>query len=355
MLLSVFRVSCAILKENKLMTSSNHDSLSQHISVPSCMQVAVVGKPPSQEFRLSIDDASLMLSKCAFQLAKSLGVNKVVVQAGEVQNPYQFELIRDTQVVIWLVRTRETNSVIIRKGDHVLELPQATYTRENQLKVGMLLAALSGLVEIDENVVCLSGIARSGTMDTLFIANPKRDFPWFRQHTLEELRNFVATREFVGILGVALRLANEGREGRPIGTCFALGDPQELEPHVRQLLLNPLAGHPEHLRDIHNPDLFETIREFATLDGAFVVGSDGIVHSAGTYLNAQSTQSSFIPGLGARHAAARSITEVTTALAIVVSSSSGTVSVFHGGQLVLELEKSEMRTPVDRTKKARKF
>jgi diadenylate cyclase len=299
------------------------------------------------------DDASLLLSKCAFQLAQSLGVNKVMVQASEVQNPSRFEQLRETQQVLWLKRSRETQPVIIRERDHILELPQATHTRENQLKVGMLLAVLTGVVGMDENVVCLSGIAGSGTMDTLFVANPRRDFPWFRQHTLRELQNFVATSEFVGILGVALRLALEGREGKPIGTCFVLGNPQELEPHVRQLLLNPLAGHAEALRDIHNPALFETIREFAALDGAFVVDSGGIVRSAGTYLNAQSHQHHFIPGLGARHAAARSITEVTSALTVVVSSSSGTVSVFHGGQLVLELEKSETRNPVGKKSKTR--
>lgn len=294
------------------------------------------------------ENASLMLSRCAFQLARSLGVNKVMVQASEVENPARFDNIRENQEVVWLMRSPRVNDVKIRYRDHILELPQATYTRENQLKLGMLLAVLNGIVDMDENVVCLSGIANSGNMDTLFVANPRRDFPWFRRHTLSELRRFVATREFIGILGVALRLANEGREGKPLGTCFVLGDPEEIEPHVRQLLLNPLAGHPEQFRDIHSPDLFETIREFAVLDGAFVVGSDGIVRSAGTYLNAQSHQSSFIPGLGARHAAARSITEVTTAIAVVVSSSSGTVSVFHGGQLVLELENSETRNPIGR-------
>jgi diadenylate cyclase len=294
------------------------------------------------------ESASLMLSKCAFQLARSLGVNKVMVQASEVESAEKFDQIRDTQEVVWLMRSPRASQISIRYRDHILELPQATYTRENQLKVGMLLAVLNGIVDMDENVVCLSGIANSGNMDTLFVANPRRDFPWFRRHTLAELRRFVATREFIGILGVALRLANEGREGKPLGTCFVLGNPEEIEPHVRQLLLNPLAGHPQELRDIHSPALFETIREFAVLDGAFVVSSDGIVRSAGTYLNAQSSQSSFIPGLGARHAAARSITEVTTAIAVVVSSSSGTVSVFHGGQLVLELENSETRNPIGR-------
>ncbi len=298
------------------------------------------------DLRFSGENASLMLAKCAFQLARSLGVNKVMVQASEIHNAKRFEYIRDTHDVVWLMRSPRPADINVRAGDHVLELPQATHTRENQLKVGMLLAVLNGIVDMDEHVVCLSGIANSGTMDTLFVANPRRDFPWFRQHTFEELRGFAATREFIGLLGIALRLAYEGREGKPIGTCFVLGDPKELEPHLRQLLLNPLAGHPPELRDIHSPSLFETIREFAVLDGAFVVDSYGIVCSAGTYLNAQSRQTTFMPGLGARHAAARTITEVASALSVVVSSSSGTVCAFYNGQLILELEAAETRNPV---------
>lgn len=303
--------------------------------------------------QLSDDSASLMLSKCAFQLARSLGVDKVMVQASEVQHPQRFEFVRETQQVVWLMRSPKSCEVNVRYGDQVLELPSATYTRENQLKVGMLLAVLSGVVDLDENVVCLSGIANSGTMDTLFVANPRRDFPWFQSRTLTDLQKLVATREFVSILGVALRLAHEGREGKPIGTCFVLGQEAELQSHVRQLVLNPLAGHPANLRNIHNPSLFETIREFAVLDGAFVVDTTGVVQSAGTYLNAQASKSIFTPGLGARHAAARAITEITSAMSIVVSSSSGTVSVFHDGLLVLELENSETRNPIGKkTKRA---
>ena len=296
------------------------------------------------------DSASLMLAKCAFQLARSLGVNQVMVQASEIRNAQRFEFIRDTQEVIWLTRSPRRCDINVRFGDHVLELPQAAFTRENQLKVGMLLAVLNGIVDIDENVVCLSGIADSGTMDTLFVANPRRDFPWFHHRTVQEIQRLVATREFVSILGVALRLANQGREGKPIGTCFVLGDEEELRPHVKQLVLNPCAGHPRAARDIHDPDFFETIREFAVLDGAFVIDRSGIVCSAGTYLNALSSNSSFAPGLGARHAAARSITEVTSAIAVVVSSSSGTVAVFHEGRKVLELDQSEEKNSFARNK-----
>lgn len=76
------------------------------------------------------------------------------------------------------------------------------------------------------------------------------------------------------------------------------------------------------------------------MDGAFVVNRRGVVDSAGTYLNAPIGQGQLSPGLGARHAAAMAITTVTDATAVVISASSGTVSVYHGGVTVLELERA---------------
>ena len=83
------------------------------------------------------------------------------------------------------------------------------------------------------------------------------------------------------------------------------------------------------------------MREFAGLDGGFVVNDKGIVQSAGTYFDAQVKKARLRPGLGARHAAALSITAVTDAIAFAVSSSSGTVTVFHEGIPILELERPE--------------
>jgi hypothetical protein len=72
-----------------------------------------------------------------------------------------------------------------------------------------------------------------------------------------------------------------------------------------------------------------------------VINSRGVVLSAGTYLEAPTKRRRLSPGLGARHTAALSITAVTDAVATVVSSSSGKVTVFFEGRPILELEKPE--------------
>jgi DNA integrity scanning protein DisA with diadenylate cyclase activity len=116
-----------------------------------------------------------------------------------------------------------------------------------------------------------------------------------------------------------------------------LGDPEKLAPHLRQLILNPCAGHPKRARSLQTTEIIETMRELAALDGAFVVSASGVVESAGTYLDAPGGGVQLPSGFGARHAAAAAITVEGNALAIVLSESSGRVTLFHRGQIVLQL------------------
>src|SRR5512147_1486888 len=92
--------------------------------------------------------------------------------------------------------------------------------------------------------------------------------------------------------------------------------------HSRPLILDPLLYHPDEKKHIENPDLRETVKELAQLDGAFIVSDSGIIVSACRYINATSEGISLPLGLGSRHMAAASITKQTEAVAVVVSESS---------------------------------
>ena len=295
--------------------------------------------------RISENTESLKLVASAFDLARSLGIGKLVVQADELRDIRFVEQLRQSEIVVWL--TRHEAALPLADGSHdvMLRLPESTLTRMSQLKIGLLLAVMNKHIDLKESVVCLSGVAGSERLDTLLIANARRDFPWFRERNIDDIRDIFATRELARAIDLSLRLAAEGREGRPIGTIFVIGDEDELSPYIRQLVLNPCRGHPLQDRNIHNPEFFETIREFAALDGAFIVSNRGIVLSAGTYLDAPTRKAKMRPGLGARHAAALSITGATEAIATVVSSSSGSVTVFHKGRAILELERPEATQP----------
>jgi diadenylate cyclase len=135
---------------------------------------------------------------------------------------------------------------------------------------------------------------------------------------------------------LAVEIAREGREGRRIGTLFTFGDADGVLARSRPLILDPLAGHSEQSREIRDPNLRGTIKELAQLDGAFVVSDRGIVVSACRYLDATASDVVLPYGMASRHLAGASISQVTDAVAIVVSESS-MVRVFDDGKLVAEI------------------
>src|SRR5580704_4095064 len=138
------------------------------------------------------------------------------------------------------------------------------------------------------------------------------------------------------LIELAVEIAREGREGRRIGTLFTLGDEQAVLAKSRALILNPLEGHPESLRDIRDPNLRGTIKELAQLDGAFVVSSTGVVIAACRYLDAAASPIEVPLGLGSRHIAAAHISSATRAIGIVVSESA-VVRLFCHGALIGEI------------------
>jgi len=135
---------------------------------------------------------------------------------------------------------------------------------------------------------------------------------------------------------LAVEIAREGREGRRIGTLFTFGDADAVLARSRPLILDPLAGHTQQARQITDPNLRGTIKELAQLDGAFVVSDQGIVVSACRYLDAAASNVALPYGMASRHLAGASISQVTDAVAIVVSESS-MVRVFDDGKLVAEI------------------
>lgn len=135
---------------------------------------------------------------------------------------------------------------------------------------------------------------------------------------------------------LAVEIAREGREGRKIGTLFIVGDEEETMKRSTQLILDPLFGHPDEVKRICNPEVRETLKELAQLDGGFIVSGSGVVISAARYIYATDKDIRLPLGLGSRHLASASITSETEAVAVVVSESS-VVRIFNEGRLIAEI------------------
>jgi DNA integrity scanning protein DisA with diadenylate cyclase activity len=170
-------------------------------------------------------------------------------------------------------------------------------------------------------VLCLPELSSIVVCDVKQLATVK---------TIDKTGERVDPTALKAVLRLALELGREGREGKKVGTAFIIGDTNEVLKRSHQLILNPYKGHTEDTRDIKNRSHWETIKEFAQIDGVFIVDDKGVIISAGRYLDVN-TKSIELGGFGGRHMSALAVTRETQAIAVTVSESGGTVRLFKDG------------------------
>jgi DNA integrity scanning protein DisA with diadenylate cyclase activity len=144
----------------------------------------------------------------------------------------------------------------------------------------------------------------------------------------------VAPEVLDSVLRLAVEIAREGREGQAVGTSFVIGDSGSVLEHSRQSVLNPFHGHHEKERQISDAGLRGNIKEFAQLDGAFVITGSGVVEAAGRLITVDTSGVRIPGGLGSRHISVAGITLATASIGVVVSQSGGQITVFRNGRIV---------------------
>jgi diadenylate cyclase len=170
-------------------------------------------------------------------------------------------------------------------------------------------------------------------------------------YDIKEGKDFINVRKFgdivsrdvmFSVLTLALEIGLEGREGHPVGTAFIIGDGDQILSHSHQAILNPFQGQDPVHCDITNRDNWESIKEFAQLDGIFVVNAEGCILAAGRYLDVNASTINLPGGLGGRHRATAALTREIPAIGVTVSESGGIVRVFRGGSCHLSI-RSDVR------------
>jgi len=231
-----------------------------------------------------------------------------------------------------------------KKGFQAVTIPPYDFGRMEKAKVAVVAATGDGFLQDGDLVLCAIARAGSRHVDTLLKLRIGQNF---EEHVPVDTLHLPA--EFNGqvvesIVGLALAIGHQGFEGHPIGTIFVLGDTTRVMEQSRQLTINPFQGLAESERNVMDPKISEALKNFSVLDGAFVIREDGVVLAAGRYLQGHADANGLLPlGLGARHAAAAAITGSTSAISVTVSQSTGTVRVFKGGEVVLELKQVARR------------
>jgi DNA integrity scanning protein DisA with diadenylate cyclase activity len=153
---------------------------------------------------------------------------------------------------------------------------------------------------------------------------------------MEQLEEFIDLELLEHIIDIALEIASEGKEGRHVGALFIIGDAENVMKNTRDQIINPFEGHPDEVRNLHNHSSWETIKQFAQLDGAVVIDDNGIAMAAGKYVNFE-WGIYLESGFGGRHTAAATISKKTRAIAVVVSET-GNIRIYKNGKNIFSLK-----------------
>jgi diadenylate cyclase len=304
---------------------------------------------PSLPFRVVHNDASdandrHVVSRTVMQhaqlIARDVGAAAILVLADAIDNDELLQLIKTVDFhAILISRHQRLPAASSSLPCHVerITVPDVHMTRSGQVKVALLISLAKGLLHRHDRVVCLTGVDGARSIDTCMVLDLATEPELFSAADTILLSGGVSPAVFERTLNLATQLATEGREGRPVGALFVIGDSERVLIQSRALVLNPFHGYPEGQRNILDPQVEETIKEFSAIDGAFIVRGDGVVLAAGIQLVPTAAAPQLLNGLGTRHAAACAITASTSAVAIVISQSTGAISIFKSGEMITSI------------------
>lgn len=274
------------------------------------------------------------------RFADDVDAQPIILFADVFRNPSHLQSFVSEKIVL-ATRATDMPEALVSRSRGLVRLARGDFSTESAVQLALLSAGARGLLGGGSRVIAVCGEKGSDNFDTVRIEAPRA---LMSRVFGKGAREAIAPEIFERAVELMVELGEEGREGKPVGAIIMLGDEDAVREYSQQLTINPFRGYDEHERNLMDHALEETIKEFSRLDGAFVVSSKGIILSAGTYLSPPAeVRVDLVSGLGTRHRVAAAMTKATKSTALVLSQSSGRVTVFRGGKEVLAVSPSHRR------------
>ena len=287
-------------------------------------------------------DQRKIIIENALQMAKETGSEKIFLFLDTVQacRWWLTAGVDEKDRIILVIPESLQIKDLALKGScaSVIRSWSGNQTRFSRIKYAFLHGVIHGMINENSKVVCVLGPSGKIHLDTITIHD--LSLSWSEEFPFD-VKGLIRNKAFytiIAVIDIALDIGALGREGKSVGTIFVIGDSQKVLKLSHQAVFNPFKGYPSRERKITRPEVVESLKEFAKLDGAIIISDDGTVEAAGRHLDAGGSTAKKLRGLGARHRSAAGISRKTASVAIVVSESTGKVTIFDKGAIALTLE-----------------
>ena len=240
-----------------------------------------------------------------------------------------------------IVIVSNSNDLVTAAAEHGLSsvwIDRVEATVAEMLTQSLLDAVAQELIKPGATVVAAYRGFDVAKLDTLTVLKLSERLGRLTAKDLRRLETKVPLDTLKVVVDLAVEIGREGREGKPVGTMFIVGDHRKVLEQSQSAGFDAVKGYSQDERDLFEKGVREQVKEVAQMDGAFIVSAKGIVASTSRIIDTNPVELTMTSGLGARHYTGAAISKNTKAIAVVVSESSGTVRIFQNGQIVLRIE-----------------
>jgi DNA integrity scanning protein DisA with diadenylate cyclase activity len=218
----------------------------------------------------------------------------------------------------------------------LLDMPEAPVSEK--LAQALLEAVADELLAPGASVVAVYSAFEAEKIDSISFLRLHEHLGRLTTRDLQRIETQVPLDTLKTVVDLAVEIGREGREGKPVGTMFVIGDTRRVLHQSHPAGYDPVKGYSRKERNLNDPRNRDAIKEIAQLDGAFIVAKDGAVEASCRLVDTSPVELTLSKGLGSRHWAGAAISKNTKAVAVVVSESNGTVRIFQNGVVVLRIE-----------------
>lgn len=243
----------------------------------------------------------------------------------------------DGYSVVLAVESKRWASIYKQDGYATMLHSSPPLDRFSRIAHATISAISEGLIKHRARVVSVTGPIGGDELDSVTVVRTSSLFRELAALERETGKKLDVLPVVKATIDIALELGSYGIEGRPVGTIFVIGDTASVLKLSRQGTFNPFRGYDEKQKNILDPNLRNSVKTFAQIDGAFVIREDGTINAAGRLLLMPKGTAPILQGMGARHNAAALLTRETEAIAVVVSQTTGTVSIISKGRILFSL------------------
>ncbi len=270
------------------------------------------------------------IGAAATKIAREINADGIVSIEKIQKEEYEEEEKLDIKVTIF----KKVQPKVYKKIEYKTKIKRLETGSIVPVKEILMESITKDYIKKGEKIVCIEdGSMGTGYKGVLFIFDVDEVFFKMGKQNISEK---ISPEIIEAVLDIAREISQEGREGRKIGTAFIIGEISELNRYLKQLIINPFGRLDEKIK-ITDLSVKETVKEFAQLDGAFIIDEEGHIISAGTYLDINISDIDLPGGFGTKHRACAAITKETNAIAITVSESGGKVRILKDGRIAVKI------------------